>query len=94
MQVSTLLLLLIGISVPSLLAQHSTPTVGDLSAHNYLNQVRANPLIALPELNYILCYEFHPVPSPGLAYEFLKGLCRLAVIPIMSSDNGKEFCDR
>ena len=44
---------------------HAAPTAQDLAAHDWLNRVRANPTVILPELNYMLCLEFNPVPSPG-----------------------------
>lgn len=50
-------------------APHAAPTAQDLAAHEWLNKVRANPTIILPELNYMLCKEFNPVPSPGGAYD-------------------------
>ena len=56
-------------------APHSDPTAQDLAAHEWLNKVRANPTIILPELNYILCLENNPVPSPGGTYDSLNNLC-------------------
>ena len=54
---------------------HSAPTEQDLLGHEWLNKVRANPTIILPELNYMLCLEQDPVPTPGGAFDTVNNVC-------------------
>jgi hypothetical protein len=54
---------------------HSAPTEQDLAGHDWLNKVRANPTIILPELNYMLCLEQNPVPTPGGAFDIVNNVC-------------------
>jgi hypothetical protein len=92
--VSTLLFLSGAALISSVLSQHATPTPGDMSAHNYINRIRTSPADILPELNYILCTEFHPVPSPGIIYDAAYLVCRLLVWPLTGGgEKAETLCD-
>jgi hypothetical protein len=82
-------------------APHAAPTAQDLSAHEWINKVRANPTIILPDLNYMLCLENNPVPSPGGAYDTANNLCssisgalwKLIGPIIGKGQTAQQFCD-
>ena len=56
-------------------APHDAPTAQDLLGNEWINKVRANPTIILPELNYMLCLEHNPVPTPGGAFDTVNNVC-------------------
>lgn len=60
----------------------TTPTNQDLAGHEWINKVRADPKIILPELNYMLCKEFNPVPSPGGAFNTVNNICKSVTGPL------------
>ena len=82
-------------------APNAAPTAQDLLGHEWLNNIRANPTIILPELNYMLCKEFNPTPSPGAAFDTVNNVCNAVagalwkvLGPILGKgQSAQQFCD-
>ena len=66
-----------------------------------MNKVRADPKSLIPDLKYMLCFEYNPVPSPGGAYDTANNLCSAIsgalwkfIGPIIGKgQTAQEFCD-
>ena len=63
---------------------HLKPTALDLSTHSFMNRVRVNPSVVLPDLQAILCSDYKPVPSPGKVYDAAFTLCKVINAPLWS----------